>query len=61
MIIPDYDEFGMYTSSQDIEDFIKNLVENQGLEDDTTIFGKCVEQFGIEFSTIIEYILYGKD
>lgn len=61
MIIPDYDEFGMYTSTDDIDSFVRNLVEGQGIEDDTAIFAKCVEQFGIEFSNIIEYVLYGKD
>ncbi len=60
MIIPYYDEFGMYTSSDDIEGFIKNLID-QGLNDDKTIFSRCIEQFGQEFSNIIEYILYGKD
>jgi hypothetical protein len=60
MIVPYYDEFGMYTNSDDIETFIKGLME-QGIGEETTIYSRCIEQFGNEFSNLIEYLIYGKD
>ena len=60
MILPYYDEFGMYTNSDDIETFIKGLME-QGISEETKIYSSCIEQFGNEFSNLIEYLIYGKD
>jgi hypothetical protein len=40
-----YDEFSVYTTTDDVVDFINQLLES-GLECDYEIFEKCTEYFG---------------
>ena len=57
MIPQFYDEFGIYTTDEDIEIFIKNLI-NLGENDDKVIYSKCINTFGLMFSETIENLLY---
>jgi hypothetical protein len=57
MIPQFYDEFGIYTTEEDIEIFIKNLI-NLGENDDITIYNKCIDTFGRVFAETIDHLLY---
>lgn len=58
MFIPHYDEFGIYTTEDEIKIYIENLL-SQGETDEKEVLNKCKDKFG-EYSTdTIEYILYG--
>jgi len=52
-----YDEFGTYTTKEDIETYVENLV-NLGETDDIIVYDKCILIFGEMFSDIINEILY---
>lgn len=56
-VLPYYDEFGIYTTPEDVKLYINELLSNGFLEEDI-IFEKCVNHFGREFSNMIKYILY---
>jgi hypothetical protein len=52
MILKFYDEFGIYTDKEEIENFIESLikiVENN----EESIFNQCINHFGQEYSNII--------
>lgn len=57
MIIPHYDEFGIYTTDDDVKSYIENLLEKGEKEEE--IFKKCKIRFGKYLINTIEYILYG--
>jgi|AACY02.14.fsa_nt_gi hypothetical protein len=57
MIPQFYDEFGIYTTEEDIEIFIKSLI-NLGENDDITIYNKCIDTFGQVFAETIDNLLY---
>jgi hypothetical protein len=61
MIVPVYDEFCVYTTQEDIECYVKYLIENNFVENEDDLYSSCLKHFGFEFNKIIEYIVYDKD
>ena len=57
MILKFYDEFGIYTSREEIESFIENMIKN-GQDDDKIIFNECVRYFGSDLVDMITNIMY---
>ena len=53
LLVPDYDEFNIYTSIDDIEIYVDQLLE-QGYELKEEIYRLCLEHFGIEFQDLID-------
>lgn len=44
-----HDEFSVYTTYEDITNFVEDLIEN-GIIDDLDIYEKCRENFGNYFN-----------
>lgn len=44
-----YDEFSIYTTTEEIINFVDTLLEN-GLTNEIEIYERCIEKFGIYFS-----------
>ena len=44
-IILDYDEFGIYSNKEDIQNYIESLFIG-GIEDESEIYNMCIEKFG---------------
>jgi hypothetical protein len=61
MIINSYDEFGTYTTTEDIEIYIEQLILDNPNTDEDTVFNLSVNHFGRNFISMIEYIMYGED
>jgi hypothetical protein len=59
-ILPQYDEFGIYTTTEDIKNFVSSLFEVETLSENEVI-SKCMEHFGKNASYLIEKVLYGED
>jgi hypothetical protein len=53
LLVPDYDEFNIYTSVDDVENYVLHLV-SQGYELKEEIYRLCMEHFGSEFQDIID-------
>jgi hypothetical protein len=56
-MILQYDEFGTYTTKDDIEIFIESLV-NLGETNHEIVYEKCLLAFGDMFTDTINEILY---
>jgi hypothetical protein len=56
MIILDYDEFGIYTTTDDVKNYISQLFES-GIESETEIYELCLNHFGNIYD-IIDSALY---
>lgn len=59
-LVPFYDEFNIYTSIEDIENYVDNLID-QGFELKEEIYRLCVEHFGSEFQDIIDIFFSSND
>ena len=59
-VLPQYDEFGIYTTTDDIICFVASLFE-QGVSSEEEVLDKCFDEFGSEHSYLIEKVLYGED
>lgn len=57
MFIPYYDEFLIYTTKDDILEFIESIVE-KGLKSQEDIINITIENFGEDLKDQIEYIVY---
>lgn len=57
MLILDYDEFGTYTTIEDIRDYISGLFES-GLTTEEEIYENCLNHFGNIYSNLIDIALY---
>ena len=53
LLVPDYDEFNIYTSIDDIGTYVEQLLD-QGYELKEEIYTLCLEHFGIEFQDLID-------
>lgn len=53
MHILDYDEFNIYTTPNDVENYIERLI-SEGIEIKEDAYGKCINHFGIELKHIID-------
>jgi hypothetical protein len=59
-VIPQYDEFGIYTTVEDVKIFVTSLIE-QGISSEEEVFSNCVTEFGRSHFDLIERVLYGED
>jgi hypothetical protein len=57
MHILDYDEFNIYTTPTDVENYIENLI-NEGIEIKEEIYSKCLSYFGVDLKHIIDDIFF---
>jgi hypothetical protein len=57
MHILDYDEFNIYTTPSDVENYIEGLI-NEGIEIKEEIYKKCLSHFGIDLKNIIDDIFF---
>lgn len=57
MIILDYDEFGAYTTVEDIRNYISDLFES-GITAEVEIYENCLNHFGNIYSDLIDIALY---
>lgn len=57
MIILHYDEFGTYLTTEDVRDYVVNLIE-EGITLEQEVFDKCLEYFGFQHKGLIEHALY---
>jgi hypothetical protein len=53
LLVPDYDEFNIYTTVDDVESYVEVLFE-QGFELKEEIYRLCIEHFGESFQDIID-------
>jgi hypothetical protein len=61
MFVPYYDEFGVYTTHEDVKLYVEELIERKIVDNDDDLYKKCIEYFGHNFSDLIRYIVYGED
>ena len=59
-ILPQYDEFGIYTTTEDVKSFVVSLFE-QGISSEEDVLRRCIEYFGKINNDLIEKVLYGED
>jgi hypothetical protein len=55
ILIPDYDEFNIYTSIDDVENYVEQLIL-EGYELKEEIYTLCLNHFGKDFQSIIDII-----
>lgn len=54
-MILDYDEFNIYTTSVDVENYIESLIE-KGIESKDEIYEICISHFGPDTKSMIDEI-----
>ena len=59
-VLPQYDEFGIYTSTEDVKYFVISLFES-GITEEFEVIDQCVDRFGTSYRNLIEKVLYGED
>ena len=59
-VLPQYDEFGIYTSVEDIKSFVSSLFET-GISSEEEVVSNCLIEFGDDNFDLIEKVLYGED
>jgi hypothetical protein len=59
-IILDYDEFGIYSNREDIQSYIESLLV-EGIEDESEIYGMCIEKFGEIYTDVINELFNEED
>jgi hypothetical protein len=60
MHILDYDEFNIYTTPNDIENYIESLI-NEGVEIKEEAYSRCISYFGEDLKHIIDIFFYEGD
>lgn len=55
MNILHYDEFNIYTTPSDVENYIENII-NEGIDIKEDVYNKCIQHFGVDFKGIIDDI-----
>lgn len=60
LLIPDYDEFNIYTSIDDVEDYVQQLFL-QGYELKEEIYTLCLKHFGEAFKDVIDIFFEHED
>lgn len=58
MNILHYDEFNIYTTPTDVENYIESLI-NEGIEIKEEVYNKCINYFGVDFKSVIDDIFTG--
>ncbi len=59
-VLPHYDEFGIYTTVDDVKKFVNSLFD-QGISSEEEVFSNCITEFGRSNFDLIETALYGED
>lgn len=59
-IMMDYDDFGIYSGREDIQNYIESLF-NEGIESDEEMYSMCIEKFGVIYTDIINEIFNEED
>lgn len=59
-VLPQYDEFGIYTTLDDIRCFVASLFET-GISSEEEVISNCLSEFGNDNFDLIERVLYGED
>ncbi len=59
-IIIDYDDFGIYSDSSDVEKYIESIII-EGIEDKDEIYSMCIERFGVGYTNIINELFNDED
>lgn len=59
-VLPQYDEFGIYTTTEAITNYVTSLVK-QGVSSEEEVLNKCYNEFGRAYSDLIDKVLYGED
>ena len=60
MLYMDYDEFNIYTTFEDVENYIEILF-SQGFELKDEIYNKCLGHFGVDFKHLLDRFFYDED
>ena len=60
LLVPDYDEFNIYTTIDDVECYVINLL-SQGFEIKEEIYSLCLKHFGEGFKDIIDMFFENED
>jgi len=55
-----YDEFNIYTTAEDVENYVKNLLI-EGLQIKEEIYTKCLSHFGNELKPLIDKFFEDED
>lgn len=59
-VLPQYDEFGIYTTTDDVKCYVASLFET-GISSEEEIMSTCLNEFGDDNFDLIEKVLYGED
>ena len=59
-VLPQYDEFGIYTTIDDVFCFVSTLFE-KGISSEEDVYHNCLNKFGKTHLDLIETVLYGED
>lgn len=59
-VLPQYDEFGIYTTIDDVKCFVSSLFEI-GISSEEEVVSNCISEFGRDNFDLIEKVLYGED
>ena len=60
MITSDYDEFNIYTTTDDVEDYIESLF-TKGHESKEEMYHLCLGYFGQDFTNLVDIIFNRED
>jgi hypothetical protein len=60
MLIQDYDEFNIYTTIEDIENYVNALI-SEGYEIKEEIHNMCVTHFGSNYHSTIDKLFNDED
>ena len=55
MHLLDYDEFNIYTTIEDVEEYVEKLI-NEGYEFSNEIHSLCIDKFGYNFKYMIDQL-----
>lgn len=58
-VLPQYDEFGIYTTVDDVRCYVSSLFET-GISSEEEVFSNCLIEFGSSSFYLIESVLYGE-
>jgi hypothetical protein len=59
-VLPHYDEFGIYTTIDDVKHFVSSLFD-LGISSEEEVVSNCLSEFGSDNLDLIEKVLYGED
>ena len=60
LLVPDYDEFNIYTSVDDIEVYVQQLF-SQGYELKEEIYSMCLRHFGSDLKHLVDIFFRDED